>query len=319
MKRFLILILLVALFGCSAIHAEIIRKWTSADGAASFEGELLEYSETEVRIQRTADRNTFKLPLDKLSQADRDFVMELVAERNRDTAVKDGPYAEQITGQFEKATSKEGLNYQLFGNPKWRGKERYPILIWLHGAGQSGSDNEAQMGRATQVFSSETHQEEYPSFVLAPQCPSRDVGWKDSVETNLVALIDDLAVNLPIDRNRIYVIGSSMGGFGSWRIAGNHPDLFAAVVPICGGGRVDDAEKLKAIPIWAFHGDQDEDVPVTKSREMVEAIRAVGGEKIEYTELAGEGHLIAGGVCVREDLAPWIYAQSRGGGDELSQ
>ena len=308
--------LLFIALACSLIQlsfAQEIRKWTSSDGSASFEGELLEFSETEIRIKRVRDRKTFKLPLNKLSRADQDFVLAMVADKRRDTAVADGPYADQITGQFEKATSKQGLNFQIFGNPRWKGSERYPIIIWLHGAGQSGSDNQSQMGKATKIFSSEAHQKDYPSFVLAPQCPSRDIGWKNEVESNFIALIDALAENLPIDRNRIYMIGSSMGGFGSWRITGNHPDKFAAVVPICGGGSVNDAEKLKAVPIWAFHGDQDTDVPVTKSREMVNAIKSAGGEKIKYTELAGEGHLIAGGVCEREDLAPWIYQQKLAG------
>jgi predicted peptidase len=126
-----------------------------------------------------------------------------------------------------------------------------------------------------------------------------------------MALLRDLTKHLPIDRNRIYLIGQSMGGGGSWSLAGNHPDTFAAVVPICGWGRVRDAEKLKSIPIWAFHGDQDDRIPVRKSREMVNAIKAAGGEKIKYSELTGAGHLIAYGVCNRKDLPVWIYSQSK--------
>ncbi|MCB1064176.1 MAG: prolyl oligopeptidase family serine peptidase [Verrucomicrobiae bacterium] len=314
MNRFLLIFL--ATVGV-AFSAET-RSWTSADGTKSFEGEMLEFSETEVRIKRKADFTTFVLPLEKLSEQDQAFIQGLLREKKRDTALKDGPYAEKITGQFEPAESANGLKYQLFGNPRWKGTERTPLLIWLHGAGQSGDDNKAQMGGATKAFGSEESQEEYPCFILAPQCPSRDVGWKDSVETNLMALIADLVENLPIDESRIYLTGSSMGGFGSWRIATNHPDTFAAVVPICGGGNPSEAETLKVIPIWAFHGDKDDQVPVEKSREMFQAIQAVGGELVKYDELPGEGHLIAGGVYAREDLAPWIFAQKRpakGGGE----
>lgn len=221
-------------------------------------------------------------------------------------------YAKQITGKFEKGASKEGLNYQILGSPKWNGSKRYPLIIWLHGGGQSGSENESQInGAGPRIFGAASNQDQNPSFVLAPQCPSSKIGWKDSVEKNLMALVGDLTRNLPIDRDRIYLIGQSMGGAGSWRLAGNHPDTFAAVVPICGYGSVRDAEKLKSIPIWAFHGDQDKSIPVTKSRDLVSAIKSAGGKKIKYSELAGEGHLIAGGVCNREDLCSWIYLQSK--------
>ncbi len=308
MKRVLFILLAAGSIGFSADK----QSWTSADGSKSFEGEMLEFSETEVRIKRAVDFKTFVMPLDKLSMEDQAYVQGLLREQKRDTSLKDGPYAEMITGEFMPSESAGGLKYQLFGNPKWKGSERTPLLIWLHGAGQSGDDNKAQMGGATKAFGSEGSQEEYPCFILAPQCPSSDIGWKDAVAGNLVALIADLAENLPIDESRIYLTGSSMEGFGSWRIATSNPDTFAAVVPICGGGDPSEAEKLKDIPIWAFHGDQDDQVPVEKSRVMFKAIQAIGGTRVKYDELAGEGHSITGGVYAREELAPWIFAQKKG-------
>jgi len=303
--------IILVLFSTAAFSGEK-RSWTSADGSKTFEGEMLEFSETEVRIKRSADFKTFRMPLDKLSKADQAFINGLLLELKRNTAVKDGKFAEKMTGQFEKSSDDAPLNYQLFGNPKWKGEERYPLLIWLHGSGQSGTDNEAQMGGATRAFSKEESQEEYPCFILSPQCPSSDIGWKNEVETNLMTVIADLIENLPIDENRIYLTGSSMGGFGSWRISANHPETFAAVVPICGGGNTGDAEKLKSIPIWAFHGDEDDQVSVEQSRKMFKAVQAAGGEFVKYEELAGEGHNIAGGVYARDDLAPWIFEQKRG-------
>ncbi|MEM7697677.1 MAG: prolyl oligopeptidase family serine peptidase [Verrucomicrobiota bacterium] len=312
-----------ALFMCLTMWASLsiaqeARQWTSADGSRTFEGRMLEYSAEEVRIQRTADRETFKVPLTSLSESDRSYIAGLLADDARDVGVKEGPFAEQIASEFVKAVSAEGLNYQFFGNPRWQGEDRFPLLIWLHGAGQSGSDNEAQMGKPTKVFSVEEAQAENPCFILAPQCPSREIGWKDGVESNLVALISALVEHLPIDPNRVYLTGSSMGGSGSWRIAANHPEMFAAVVPLCGGGDPKTAEALKQIPIWAFHGDQDEDVPVERSRTMVEAIRGAGGELIVYSELEGEGHLIAAGVYERQDLPEWLFAQSRSSSEPVS-
>lgn len=287
------------------------RPWTSADGKSTFEGVLLESSDTEVKIKRSTDFQVFTLPLDKLSDADQAFVRGLSRERVQSAGLKDGPYAERITGQFEKGVSAEGLNYQLYGNPKWDGEKRWPLLIWLHGAGQSGADNEAQMGGATKAFSTPENQEARPCFILAPQCPSRDIGWKNEVADHLVALVRDLADRLPIDETRIYLTGSSMGGSGSWTLAAAHPELFAAVVPLCGGGDPGKAESLMGTPIWVFHGDQDDQVPVDRSRTIVKAIQDAGGALIQYSELAGEGHLIAAGVYARPELHEWIFAQQR--------
>lgn len=292
-------------------HAEK-RTWTSADGKSAFEGELLEYNATEVRVKRAADFKTFILPLGKLSETDQAFVKGLLREDARSAGVKDGPHAALITGAFAKGTSPEGLNFQIYGNPKWKGTERYPLLIWLHGAGQSGSDNEAQMGGATKPFTEEANQEARPCFVLAPQCPDRNIGFKDAVASNLMALVKSLCDSLPIDESRLYLTGSSMGGSGSWRIGTEYPGVFAAIVPLCGGGDPSKASALKETPVWAFHGDKDEDVPLERSTSMIEAIKAAGGTKAQLSILTGEGHLIASGVYAKPELHEWIFAQRLG-------
>lgn len=293
------------------VHAEK-RTWTSADGKSAFEGELLEYNATEVRVKRAADFKTFILPLGKLSETDQAFVKGLLREDARSAGCKEGPHAALITGAFAKGTSPEGLNFQIYGNPKWKGTERYPLLIWLHGAGQSGSDNEAQMGGATKPFTDPANQEERPCFVLAPQCPDRNIGFKDAVASNLMALVKSLCDSLPIDESRLYLTGSSMGGSGSWRIGTEYPGVFAAIVPLCGGGDPSKASALKETPVWAFHGDKDEDVPLERSTSMIEAIKAAGGTKAQLSILAGEGHLIASGVYAKPELHEWIFAQRLG-------
>lgn len=284
------------------------RTWTSSDGK-SLQGDLVEANEKEVKIKRASDFQIVKVPVERLSPEDQKFVTGVVREQWRDAGIKTGPFSSKITGKFEKNTSKQGLNYQLYGNPKWDGKKRYPIVIWLHGSGQSGSDNEAQMSGPTKVFTNDENQKSRPCFMLAPQCPDASIGWNKEVANNLMALIADLMDRLPIDERRIYLTGSSMGGFGTFSLAAKYPQVFAAAVPLCGGGDPKNAEVLKAVPMWVFHGDKDDMVPVERSRVAVKAIQDAGGVKIKYTELAGEGHGITGVVYAKSELHEWMFEQ----------
>lgn len=290
------------------------REWTSSDGKSKFMGDLIEFSDKEVKIRRRTDFNQFRLPLDRLSKADRDYIQGLLRERRRDGGLKEGVYAGKVTGLFVKGVSKQGLNYQIWGNPKLDGTKRHPIVIWLHGSGQSGDDNESQLGGAPRILTTEDNQAAHPCFLLAPQCPSADIGWKNEVVHKLLALIADLTDHLPIDESRIYLTGSSMGGFGTFGIAAKHPQVFAACVPLCGGGDVKNAGILKDIPFWVFHGDKDDMVPVERSRVIVEAVKAAGGELMSYTELEGAGHGITGIVYPRTDLHEWLFKQKKSAG-----
>ena len=145
--------------------------------------------------------------------------------------------------------------------------------------------------------------------MIAPQCPDSAIGWNKQVADNLMLLIADLTDRLPIDRNRIYLTGSSMGGFGTFNLAAKYPDVFAAAVPLCGGGDVKAAETLKRVPMWVFHGDKDDMVPVERTRNVMKAIADAGGERGKYSELAGEGHGITGVVYAKPELHEWIFQQ----------
>ena len=291
--------------------AKVVRTWKSSDGR-DLKAELLEFDAKEIKLKRASDFQVIKVPLAKFSADDRAFVMGLVHERNLDEGLTKGPYAEKIAGAYVKGVSKQGLNYQLFGNPKWDGTKRYPLVIWLHGSGSSGSDNQAQMGGATSNFITAAHQDNHPCLVLAPQCPDKDIGWNKQVADNLMLLIADLADKLPVDMKRLYLGGSSMGGFGTWSLCAKYPKVFACGVPLCGGGDPKKAEVLKDVPMWVFHGDQDPMVPVERDRVAVEAVKKAGGTLMHYTELAGEGHGITGIVLAKEDLHDWIFAQRQG-------
>ncbi|MBX7210539.1 MAG: prolyl oligopeptidase family serine peptidase [Verrucomicrobiaceae bacterium] len=284
------------------------RTWTSSDGK-SMQAELLEAGEKEVKLKRATDFQIVKVPVERLSAEDQKIVRGIVHEQNRDAGIKSGAYAAKITGQFEKNTSKQGLNYQIFGNPKWDGKKRYPIVIFLHGSGSSGGDNEAQMGGATKVFTSESNQAARPCFMIAPQCPDASIGWNKEVANNLMALLGDLVDKLPIDERRIYLTGSSMGGFGTFNLASKYPNVFACAVPLCGGGDPKAAEALKPVPMWIFHGDKDDMVPVERSRTIFKAIQDAGGTLVKYSELAGEGHGITGVVYAKTELHAWMFEQ----------
>lgn len=300
---------LVALAPGAEEKAKIVRQWTSSDGK-SLQAELLEFDDHEVKVKLASNFNIVKIPLERLSDSDREFVMDLVRKRQKDNALKDGPMAAQVQGSFVKAVSKLGLNYQFFGNPEWDGSKRYPLVIWLHGSGSSGTDNEKQMGGATGVFTKKENQTERPCFVLAPQCPDSAIGWKNEVAGKLMALIGDIIEKLPVDVSRVYLTGSSMGGFGTWSLAAKYPDVFACAVPLCGGGDPKTAEAIKGVPVWAFHGDKDDMVPIERDRVMVAAVKAAGGN-VQFTELVDTGHSISGIVYAKPELHYWMFQQRK--------
>ncbi len=307
--------LLLGILACvpafAAGSGRVARTWTSSDGKA-IQAELMEYSDKEVKVKLAANFNVVKIPLDRLSDADRDYVMEMVKKRDKESSLTKGAYAAQITGKFEKAESKQGLLYQFFGNPKWDGTKRYPLVIFLHGSGGSGTDNQKQMGGATAVFTKGENQAERPCFVLAPQCPNSKIGWTKEVAGKLMALIADLVEKLPIDESRVYLTGSSMGGSGTWSLAARFPEVFACAVPLCGAGDPKSAKALKSMPIWVFHGDKDDMMPIERDRETVAALKAIGGNT-KFTELTGEGHNINGMVYAKRELHEWMFAQKKGG------
>jgi predicted peptidase len=190
------------------------------------------------------------------------------------------------------------MGYLLF-LPNDYGKDpnrKWPVILFLHGSGEAGDGT-------TQIDKVRMHgppklaaqkPEAYPFIVISPQNPIPDRskpgprGWDAKI---LKGLLDDVIKTHPqADSKRMYLTGLSMGGFGSWAMAAAYPDTFAAVAPICGGGNPAMAEKLKNIPIWVFHGEQDKSVPFAKSVEMVDALKAAGAKNVEFTKYPDKGH-----------------------------
>ena len=151
--------------------------------------------------------------------------------------------------------------------------ELWPLILFLHGAGERGSDLELVKKHGIPKIV-ET-QKDFPFIAVSPQCPE-DRWWTQ--ETGMLkALLDEIISQYNVDTRRIYLTGLSMGGYGTWAMASEYPEYFAAIVPICGGGEASMAKNLKNIPVWAFHGAKDPTVPLRRSVEMVEAVKAAGG------------------------------------------
>lgn len=169
-----------------------------------------------------------------------------------------------------------------------REPDGWPLLLFLHGAGERGDNLDLVKIHGPPKFLDE--RDDFPFVTISPQCPTGGPFRPDLWNPHeLMALIDAVCAEHRIDKKRIYVTGLSMGGYGSWRLAAHYPERIAAAIPICGGGETKWAEQLKQVPLWAFHGDADNVVPLKASEEMAEAVRAAGGD-VELTVYKGVGH-----------------------------
>ena len=221
-------------------------------------------------------------------------------------------------------TNEQGatMKYALFTPKNYDPQRKYPLILWFHGAGSRGTELSTLLNESDQhsigYLARPDIQENFPAFVLAPQLlPGR--GWvarrasQDGSDlANALAIFDLARRQNSVDNARLYVMGSSMGGFAAWYVLAQRPDVFAAGVPICGGGDEVNAAKLVNTPVWAFHGDQDEIVSVEFSRRMVNALKQAGGQP-KYTEYPNVGHHSWENAFQEKDLLPWLFAQKRGG------
>ncbi len=220
------------------------------------------------------------------------------------------------------------LKYRLLKPADFNPDRKYPLVIFLHGAGERGDDNTVQLKHGMAEFCRPDRRRQYPCYVLAPQCPKNekwaDIDWRatgvampaePSRAMKLVfELVDQMVESAAIAPNRIYITGLSMGGFGTWDALARRPDFFAAAVPICGGGDPSTASRIAHVPIWCFHGDQDPVVNPELSRKMIAALRAAGGNP-KYTEYPGAGHDSWTATYKNDELYAWMFAQQRSSGN----
>jgi predicted peptidase len=211
----------------------------------------------------------------------------------------------QVDKHFEaKILVTAKLDYLLFLPQGYdKSRQRWPLMLFLHGAGESGTNvAKVKIHGPPKIVESKP---DFPFILVSPQSPGR--GWNSDA---LNALLDDVIRKYRVDKHRIYLTGLSMGGYGTWSLAAAHPERFAAIVPICGGGNPADARRLAALPIWVFHGAKDPTVPVQRSREMVEAIKAVGGN-VKYTEYPEAQHDCWTETYDNAELYQWLLAHKR--------
>jgi poly(3-hydroxybutyrate) depolymerase/lysophospholipase L1-like esterase len=217
------------------------------------------------------------------------------------------------------------LPYRLLKPFNYDAQKKYPLVLFLHGAGERGADNKVQLKHGVPAFVKAEAREKYPCFIVAPQCP-KDKRWVEMdwggtggtapedpgpTQPLVLGMLDALKGEFSIDEDRLYVTGLSMGGYGTWDLITRHPDKWAAAVPVCGGGDRAKASAAKPVPVWAFHGLADNVVLPVRSREMVAALKSAGGAAY-LTEYPGVQHDSWTSAYSEPNLLPWLFAQQRG-------
>jgi predicted peptidase len=216
------------------------------------------------------------------------------------------------------------LPYRLLKPLSDNGMTQYPLVLFLHGSGERGSDNNKQLNYIVQIFEQPDIRQKYPCFVVAPQCPS-DQNWvvKESYSGTVsqspepakplkqtVELLGRLEKEFPVDINRIYIIGLSSGASGVWDLLARYPEMFAAASPFSGSGDDQKAYLMVKIPIWAFHGGRDILVNPNTTRLMIEAIRKAGGHP-KYTEYPNLFHNTWNKTFHDPQFFEWLFSQKR--------
>jgi predicted peptidase len=220
--------------------------------------------------------------------------------------------------------------YKVYVPANYDGSRRWPVILFLHGAGERGSDGElqVQVGLAPAIRRAP---DRVPAIIVFPQAP-KDSSWSGTPGRMAMQTLDQTMREFRGDPKRVYLTGLSMGGYGTWQLALEHPKRFAALVPICSGVAYPHptatwlrvtavpldapdpyaavARGVRRIPVWAFHGDDDQAVPVTESRKIVQALRAVG-VPVKYTEYPGVGHNSWDPAYAEPGLWEWLFAQVR--------
>ncbi len=227
--------------------------------------------------------------------------------------------------------AKDTLPYRLLLPENYDATKKYPLILFLHGSGERGSDNEAQLVHGSNFFLSDSVRKKYPAIVIFPQCPAnsfwsnvdikinengeRDFVFKtDGEPTKAMVLLQQLLKksikNYRIAKKQIYVGGLSMGGMGTFEIVSRNPKIFAAAFAICGGTDIAGAHKLKKVNWWIFHGDKDEVVLPKYSQQIVDALQKIN-VNVKFTLYPGVNHNSWDSAFLEPDLLPWLFSNKK--------
>lgn len=219
--------------------------------------------------------------------------------------------AEKIIWRISKTVEMQYLTYLPADyNPKTG--QRWPLLLFLHGSGERGTNvqNVAIHGPLSMVKKGK----EFPFIIVAPQCPE----GQDWANEPLLKLLDRVTRKYAVDTNRLYLTGLSMGGYGTWRLGLAHPEKFAAIAPICGGGVLIDVilggrerAALKSLPVWAFHGAKDNVVPPEESERMVNLLKKLSAEEVKLTIYPDASHNSWTETYKYPELYEWLLKHER--------
>lgn len=235
----------------------------------------------------------------------------------------------RLGSEYEKHsfTASDGIKmpYRLLTPDKQTAGEKYPLVVFLHGYGERGDDNESQLAHGASVFSNPLNMEKFPAYVLFPQC--KEKFWVNAVdekcfmpgsatpeiskqETALMELIERTADQYAVDKDRIYIVGISMGAIAVYDLVCRFPETFAAAIPICGAVNPDRLTEADNVNFRIFHGADDEEVPCISSREAYKRLKSLGAEA-DYVEFSGTGHDCWHQAFNRDDFLEWLFRQHK--------
>jgi len=218
--------------------------------------------------------------------------------------VKTGQYAQALETEATKAGR---IEYWLYIPQDYaKAKEPWPLVLFLHGLGERAPEIEKVKKHGPPKLIARG--KEFPFICLSPQCPANS--WWPNETKAVVALLDEIEAKYNVDKDRVYVTGLSMGGFGTWALAIDQPKRFAAIAPICGKGDPTKVAAVKDVPTWVFHGGKDRTVPLTASQVMVDALKAAGAEP-KFTVYPDAGHDSWTATYANPEFWTWLLAQRR--------
>lgn len=240
----------------------------------------------------------------------------------------------QDFSKYEKRTfikGKDSIGYRLLLPENFDASKKYPIVFFLHGAGERGSDNQMQLNNGGRLFLKEEIRKQFPAIVVFPQCSANSFWSNVTIQTGtkgkrefefhekgkpstamraLLRLVDDFLGKTYVDKQRVYAGGLSMGGMGTYELLRRKPRVFSGAFSICGGDHVANVQKYKKVPLWIFHGEKDEVVPVVLSTRIADQLKVLG-RPVKLTLYPEANHNSWDPAFAEPGLLPWLFSNHK--------